>query len=116
MGFAPLTHFYLRQIDSDTRAEGPDVAVSRSSRDEELIAPPNPKPACSTLEVIVSTFTNQYIIGISFIVVAFIKHADTSYYHIRVIHALCSVNLAIGVVGEHNRRALGMLHSRYCSM
>jgi hypothetical protein len=86
MVLAPLVHFYLRQA-----------------------APPEDenRPVCGLREAVVSTFTSQYVAGVAYIVVAFIRREETTYYHLRIIHGLCGINLVVGVVSEYNRRSMG---------
>jgi hypothetical protein len=53
-----------------------------------------------------AVFTGQYIVGLAYLVVAFIKHKEMSYYHLRIIMGLCSINMAVALVSEYTRLAL----------
>ncbi len=66
-------------------------------------------PHCS--KALLAVFTGQYVIGLAYIVVAFVKHAEVSYYHLRVILGLCSITLAVGVVSEYTRRVLACAYT-----
>ena len=57
-------------------------------------------------EAIMAVFTGQYIVGLAYLVVAFIKHKEMSYYHLRIIMGLCSINMAVALVSEYTRLAL----------
>lgn len=53
---------------------------------------------CYCQEAIESTYTSQYIAGVAFAVTALVKHKSISYYHLRIIYCLLTMNTTIGIV------------------
>ncbi|KAF2190331.1 hypothetical protein K469DRAFT_682436 [Zopfia rhizophila CBS 207.26] len=110
---APAIHLYLWQITfapgSAPRAE-PDGRLTSSAIDQhrgrQRHGPQVVRQTPRSSEAIVTAFTGQYIAACAYMIVAFIKHAELSLYHLRVIHSLCSISLAVGVVSQYNRVAL----------
>jgi hypothetical protein len=97
---APYIHLFFRQV---TPARGINEydpeGVKREARRSLLTS--------KCRDAIVDSFGSQYIVGLSFIIVGFIRHTQTSYYHVRIIHALASMNFVGACVSQYNLVATG---------
>lgn len=100
MIIAPFVHLYFRQIMPDrtlVQRQQPPVQEARTALGQS-----------KTRECIVESFRgSQYIVGLSYVTIGFVKHLETSYYHVRIIHALASINLASAFIFEYNLSAIG---------
>ncbi|KAF1970243.1 hypothetical protein BU23DRAFT_570840 [Bimuria novae-zelandiae CBS 107.79] len=71
-----------------------------------------PFQACRSGKAVVDLFTRQYIVGLAYVVAAFIKHSDISYYHLRIVLELCSINIVVLFVCAYTRKTLPGLVER----
>jgi hypothetical protein len=105
MIIAPLVHLYFRQITPSRASIGAYSQGVQQAREElarEALV------RSDTRESIVESFRGgQYIVGVSFVIVGFIKYAETSYYHVRVIYALASINFGSLCICVYNSAAIG---------
>jgi hypothetical protein len=99
MIIAPLVHLYFRQITPSEESVQGEESVVQQAR-----AALN---SSKTRECIVESFRGgQYVIGLSYVIIGFVEHSQTSYYHVRIIHALASINLASALIFKYNLTAI----------
>ncbi|KAF2474148.1 uncharacterized protein BDR25DRAFT_351680 [Lindgomyces ingoldianus] len=88
----------------ESRAEDTASTPSDNSSEEETSSRDSTKMRQPrSREAIMAVFTGQYIVGLAYLVVAFIKHKEVSYYHLRIIFGLSSINMAVALVSEYTR-------------
>ncbi len=65
--------------------------------------PPRMVYRCYCREAIQNTYTSQYIAGFAFAITAFVKNSSMSYYHLRVIYCLITMNSVIELASNFDR-------------
>lgn len=102
-----------RQAASPSSFEGPaNPSVLPSSSEDSSEEPGDSSAAdsrtcrSSAHAAIVSMFTGQYVVGLAYVVTTFIKHKEMTYYHLRIVIGLCSINFVVLFVCEYTRKTI----------
>ncbi|KAM5526781.1 hypothetical protein FOXYSP1_20770 [Fusarium oxysporum f. sp. phaseoli] len=104
MMIAPFVHFFFRQI---TPAKSRINAAELGSHYAKALEARETLARSDTRHFVVSSFcSSQYVITLSLVVVAFVKHHEISYYHLRIIHSMASLNFGSACICAYNYTAI----------
>jgi hypothetical protein len=108
---APFVHFFFRQITPVRSSINPAQFGDHYSKALEAR---DTLARSDTRHFVVTSFcSSQYVITLSLVVVAFVKHREISYYHPRIIHSMASLNDGSACICAYNSTAIGMFREQF---